>query len=146
MHKKQAIGRSIRSTESFDSFIKRISLQLYKNSESFSDFYTRTTIDYHTTTIDSKDLQRLLLEIEMQELLILPYSHYGFAPAFAIYDVVGNALLEDDLEFLTRIHSNQFPPNFTYKDMKKYFSSKRNLELASLVNETITLKDSYYYY
>jgi hypothetical protein len=145
MKLKQQIGRAIRSKESFEDFVNRLNESLWELVDSFTSYHRFKRVDYKQTVLSEKDLQRLLLEIQSRELLVLP-SCDGFKPQYRICEVVGNPLFEYELKVLIRINSTQIPKEFTFKDMKKIFSSKRNLELAALVNESISLNDSSYFY
>ena len=144
MNKLQSIGRTIRSTEAFEDFIKRLQTRLMEFRD--NHFKGCVFMSHTHSKISDKDLQRLLLEIESRKLVIVPYCCGGFAPAYEIVEMSGNPLFEYDKIVLLDIHERQLPDNFKHTDMKKFFKLKENIERASLLNETINLNDSSYYY
>jgi len=143
--KKKAVKKK---SENSDAFIKRLSKLLTKPAQVVAP-YTQELTDFTDYKDEVKmeiyDYNKLVSYIEKAKVLVIPYSHMGFRPAYILYRLDGDPLFQYEKVEILRFHSDQLPRTKTHDNFSLIFLSNRNMELAKLVGEKIDPNEDYLY-
>lgn len=144
----QMKSKTKKKSENSDAFIKRLSELLTVPAQVIAPYTQKLTdfTDYkEKVKMEIHDYNKLVSYIEKAKILIEPYSHMGFRPAYILYRVDGDPLFEYEKVEILRFHSDQLPKTKTHDNFSMIFLSNRNIELGKLVKVNIKPNADYYY-